>query len=265
MSESRHRRLYSGLLGLYPPAFRRRFAQEMVNVFEERLRNALSKSGFALVRLWARELMTLPVNLLEAHADEAVPMPLRLERASRLVLIPSAVLGVSAAATYLIADAGLFHPFSLVLLLAGIVAGGFVLGAGFRRDRPLVAPLLANAALLMFLAIVGSFVVDRALIRLGPADTVQSLTIPGVQLAALVTDSNVCAPRQWADKEDATRYRRIQSTSRVLAGANVVTMVRAGGVDGAYAGATLLVLLGAATYGHWFVRRPRTLWAEGCS
>jgi hypothetical protein len=58
-----HERLYRGLLRLYPAAFRARFSDEMVQLFDDQLRDARSRGVPAgIARTWLRTLLDLAVS-----------------------------------------------------------------------------------------------------------------------------------------------------------------------------------------------------------
>lgn len=56
--------LYAIILRLYPPDFRREFAEEMQDVFSEALQEAAEPGGISPTRLLLRELADLPANLV---------------------------------------------------------------------------------------------------------------------------------------------------------------------------------------------------------
>jgi hypothetical protein len=58
---------YHALLRFYPASFRREFAAEMREVFNQASADAAGKSPLALTGLWLNELRGLPAALLEAH------------------------------------------------------------------------------------------------------------------------------------------------------------------------------------------------------
>ena len=107
-SEGASRRAYRALLRLYPAAFRTRFADEMVQLFEDQLRDARGAPAGALTT-WLRTLGDLAVTAASEHTrrDRIV--------ANSLALPPS--------------------PWSRVLGLIGVF-GGAVLIAVFLVDLP---------------------------------------------------------------------------------------------------------------------------------
>lgn len=62
---------YRGLLCLYPPVYRTRFAEEMAAVFAEALEEAAAKGEGAIGRLVLRELVDLPRALWHEYGQEA--------------------------------------------------------------------------------------------------------------------------------------------------------------------------------------------------
>ena len=79
-------RVYGHLLIFYPGDFRRRFAAEMVQLFEELLRDAAQRGPIAITSLWRSALWELL----------SVAVPLRLQNAAviagGLSLIASSIL-----------------------------------------------------------------------------------------------------------------------------------------------------------------------------
>jgi hypothetical protein len=87
-SIARHRTLYRGLLGLYPRAFRRTYAEPMAQVFCDRVRDVGAK---AWLRTAPDLVRTVPTERIEAAM-------LRLGPGARVVALALAVLGATVVA-----------------------------------------------------------------------------------------------------------------------------------------------------------------------
>jgi hypothetical protein len=136
------------------------------------------------------------------------------------------LLGSGWGASHLVAYEGLFHATSLALLGAGIAAAGFLFGSG----RGLVA------ALVLVAAFGTAYAGDRLALRIAAPG---SLTIPGVRLD-VVRDEGPMPQRMKARMHTETFERD---------GAPYLTVVHAGGVDGAYALLAMLMLATTAMAG----------------
>jgi hypothetical protein len=246
------RSIYRQLIGLYPPTFREAFGKEMLEVFEARV-----DAGKALT-IWTRELLDLPFALAAAWSCE----PARAEAAPawdivarlRMPIVALLALIVAATASDLVANRGLFHAGTLVILTAllfifgGIGAVAFSLTDGRRFTVAMVA-----AASIFGAAIGGTVSIDRRLVA-GREGTPIALSLPGVKLDALSAPSSEAARLfQSRFAERTTPRLRIDVASR--GDQTVVTVVRSGGVDWLY-GFTALLLLFAG--GHLSWRRLQT-------
>jgi hypothetical protein len=77
---SRHVRLYRRLVRLYPVRFRQDYADEMVRLFADQLRDAqATHSTRAVAGLWARSVFDLVVTAPRQHIREARAIPQTVE------------------------------------------------------------------------------------------------------------------------------------------------------------------------------------------
>jgi hypothetical protein len=63
-------KIYSFLLGLYPPAFRNEFREQMLLDFSDMVIDADAKGKSYLFRFCIREMFDFPLNLLRVHGKE---------------------------------------------------------------------------------------------------------------------------------------------------------------------------------------------------
>lgn len=228
-------KLYSRMLSLYPASFRDEFGAEMTAVFEDALREARQRGALAVARLWWREAVLLPRGLFGAGAP--------YHWSPRLVLLIAIVLfaGTSSIAGRLIAMTGLFHAASLVLLATGLLASGVLFGASVAGRR---ARLLASSIAIAAGTLIAAPTIDRVLL-----DTFvdqSTLTLPGVRLdASRVTEAN--AYHALIENARASRTNRLRVHTRSVDGLTRVTILRGGGVDGAYMLLVLLTMSATAT------------------
>jgi hypothetical protein len=61
---------YARLMSLYPPGYRREFAVERQDVFEQALQNAVARGSRALLRLALREGRDMPASIFRANLEE---------------------------------------------------------------------------------------------------------------------------------------------------------------------------------------------------
>lgn len=64
---------YALLLRLYPRRFREQFGEEMAAVFAGTLEDAARRGALPLLRVWLREMLAAPANLLRAHLRSGEP------------------------------------------------------------------------------------------------------------------------------------------------------------------------------------------------
>jgi hypothetical protein len=153
-------RVYRGMLGLYPAEFRRRFGEDMVQLFHDRLRDARSgrAAGGELVALIAlvgdlivhASLEQLRRNRTMAHSLTSAP-----SIASRVLGFAGVVAGLAILAAFVIdLPSGVFRD-RLIVFGIGVVA----IGIGVHLRQRSLAPPAALAAILILVAAVGFFIV----------------------------------------------------------------------------------------------------------
>jgi hypothetical protein len=122
-------RIYSLILRLYPRAFRERYADEMLRVFRERMRDEHR------LRVWldllADAIVSIPQQHLAARAAHArfPPAKARLQQAILAAVTPTLILslllgmgmGASVAAAFIVG--GIWPPAAMVLIVGASVAG----------------------------------------------------------------------------------------------------------------------------------------------
>lgn len=221
-----HEKLYARILRLYPAAWRDEFGAEMTTVFADALHAAQRRGAISVVRLWWREIVSIPANALPKN-DGGRPNP---------ILAAAMLLVVGSITSHLVANAGLFHVTSLVMLAAGLAAAGFIFGTGHRVAG------IALVALTLALT-VGA---DRLALRVATPGVTSTLTIPGVRLDS----SRVTSARAYhalMESVQASTSPRIRTATSTVNQDVYVRVVRSGGVDGAY-GLLTMLLLAATTW-----------------
>jgi hypothetical protein len=139
---SRQVRLYRHLVGLYPAGFQHDYADEMVRLFADQLRDAqASHRTLAVPGLWARSVVDLVVTAPRQHLREARAVPQTVEqgvvtagadtRPSRplpttLAAGPALAWAVLSLAAPQLTEPFYFNPPSLFGLPFGIVVIGVV-------------------------------------------------------------------------------------------------------------------------------------------
>jgi hypothetical protein len=234
-----HEKVYARMLRLYPRDWRREFGVEMALVFADALHAARRRGALAVARLWWREVVTLPANVMSTISKNDGCRPNPILAAAILVII-------SSVASHVVANAGLFHATSLVMLAAGLAASGFIFGAGRR----------IGALLLVVLTIGASLAADAIAMRFASSGVTSTLTIPGVRLDVSRVES-LPAYGTLIERAKAAGSPRIRTTTFARDGSLYLTVVRSGGVDGAYALLTMLVLAGTAWSGRRLSRGPQ--------
>ena len=233
MTRTTHEKLYRRMLSLYPAGVQAEFADEMALVFADSIDDA-QRRGRSVLMTWLRELKSLPSALLQSHGNggrELGPV--------KLAISALAILTVSNFASRLVANLGLFHTVSWVLLAASLITGGVLLGGGMRRA----------AGIMLLVACTAPLLVDRALLT--TLESRQSLVAPGVQTDAYVAPTDAAASSFLAEMK-ASKTPRLRTTARWRGERLVVTSVRAGGVDGMYIAMAMLLLIGSAAAGRRF-------------
>jgi len=154
-----HARVYRRLLRFYPAAFRARFADEMVQLFSDQLRDARTEGALAgTARTWLRTIPDLAVTAVSEHARKdrsvahslATTPPSTFSRVLGLVGILGGAVLIAAFIPNVPWGADLFN-----LRLALFNAGAIAIVIGVYRRQAAVAPrvvllgtvpaLLANA------------------------------------------------------------------------------------------------------------------------
>jgi hypothetical protein len=234
-----HEKLYGKMLRLYPAGWREEFGVEMTAVFADALHAAQRRGALAVVRLWWREVVTLPANLFSTISkhDGGRPNPIV---ASALLLV------VGSLVSRLVANDGLFHVTSLVMLALGLAAAGFIYGTGRRIAAVALVALTLGSAL----------AADRLALRIAAPGITTTVTIPGVRLdSSRVTSAN--AYHALIEQARASTSPRVRTATFTQNGVVYVRVVRSGGVDGAYALLAMLLVAGMAWTGWRASRGPQ--------
>jgi hypothetical protein len=141
-------RLYAGLMRLYPGEFRRRYADEMVRLFGDQLRDAReSRRPGGMAATWFRSLIDLVANAIGEHLRKDRTMAQSLAtfeptRSMRLLGLFGILGGVLLLWAFIS-----FNPFEdpavnrLRLVAFGL--GGAAIALAFYRRQALMAPTLA--------------------------------------------------------------------------------------------------------------------------
>ena len=141
-------RLYAGLLWLYPGEFRRRYADEMVRLFGDQLRDArASRRPGGTAGTWYRSFVDLVSNAIGEHLrkDRTMAQSLATFEPTRSMRLLG-LLGVAGAVLLLWAFIS-FEPFADVSInrirLAVFSLAGAAVAIAFYRRQATVAPRLA--------------------------------------------------------------------------------------------------------------------------
>jgi hypothetical protein len=145
-----HERLYRGLLRLYPAAFRARFADEMVQLFSDQLRDARTDGApVGATRTWLRTLGDLAVTAASEHArrDRTVAhsMTVPPSISSRVL----GLVGIVAGVILLSGFGGAFpwdNPEAVTLRIVLGNVGAIAIVIAVHRRQASVAPMLALLA-----------------------------------------------------------------------------------------------------------------------
>lgn len=141
---ARHERVYRGLLRLYPTAFRARFADEMVQLFSDQLRDARTEGApVGTARTWLRTLGDLAVTATSEHArrDRTVAHSLTASpsTSSRVLGLIGILAGVVLLSAFLLPIGPGLDLLRIVLFNAGAIA----IVIGVHRRQASAAPALA--------------------------------------------------------------------------------------------------------------------------
>ncbi len=140
-------RVYRGLLRVYPPEFRARYADEMVQLFADQLRDARAAGGASAAagRMWLRTLADLAVNAASEHVrrDRTVAHSLATapSTSSRLLGLVGILGGAVLLAAFVVEIAPDLNNLRIILFNAGAIA----IVTGVHRRQVSAAPLLALA------------------------------------------------------------------------------------------------------------------------
>lgn len=236
-----HEKVYARMLRLYPAGWRNEFGVEMEAVFADALQAAQRRGALAVVRLWWREIVSLPANVISTISRNGGGRPNPIVATALLLVVGSMV-------SRLVANEGLFNLTSLVMLVAGLTASGFIYGTGRRIAAVVLVALTLGTAL----------AADRVALRIATPGITSTLTIPGVRLdSSRVTSAN--AYHSLIEQAKASTSPRVRTATHSVNGHAYVRVVRSGGVDGAYWLLTMLVLAATAWTGHRASRGPRLI------
>lgn len=153
-------RVYRGILGLYPAEFRRRFGEDMVQLFHDRLRDArsgraLGGTALAWISLLVDALVTAPREHLRRHRTVAQSLSSAPSAASRVLGIAGIVAGLAILAAFVIdLPSGLFRD-RLIVFGIGVIA----IGIGVHRRQASRAPTASMAATVVLGVSVALFLV----------------------------------------------------------------------------------------------------------
>ena len=150
-------RVYRGILGLYPTEFRRRFGEEMVQLFNDRLRDAQAgRASGGTFLAWIALLGDVVVHASLEHlwryrtvAHSLAPAP---STTSRVLGIAGIAAGIAILAAFVVElPAGLFRD-RLIVFGVGVIAIG--IGVHLRQSprapRASLATMFALGAAVMF-------------------------------------------------------------------------------------------------------------------
>ncbi len=139
-------RIYRGLLALYPAKFRRRFTEDMVQLFHDRLRDARSgrASGGAFIA-WTSLLADVVVTASKEHLRRNVTVAHSLTTAPSVTARVLGIAGIAAGLAILIAfvidlPSGVFRD-RLIVFAVGVSA----IGIGVHLRQSSRAPMLSVA------------------------------------------------------------------------------------------------------------------------
>jgi hypothetical protein len=153
-------RVYRGLLALYPADFRRRFAEDMVQLFHDRLRDArVGRAPGGAVRAWIALLVEAVVTASQEHLRRNRTMAHSLSSspstATRLLGAAGIVAGLAILVAYVIdLPSGVFRD-RLIVFGIGVIA----IGIGVHRRQASQAPAASLAATVALGVVVAAFLV----------------------------------------------------------------------------------------------------------
>lgn len=153
-------RVYRGILGLYPAEFRRRFGEEMVQLFHDRLRDARSGRApggavVAWIALLIDAVATASLEHLRRNRTVAHSLSPAPSTASRVLGVAGIVAGLAILAAFVIdLPSGVFRD-RLIVFGVGVIA----IGIGVHRRQASRAPTASLAATAVLGAVVALFLV----------------------------------------------------------------------------------------------------------
>jgi hypothetical protein len=156
----RAERVYRGVLGLYPADFRRRFGEDMVQLFHDKLREAnAGRAPGGAVRAWIALLIEAVVTASQEHLRRNRTMAHSLSSApstmSRVLGAAGIIAGLVILAAYVIdLPSGVFRD-RLIVFGIGVIA----IGIGVHRRQASHAPAASLAATVVLSVVVVSFLV----------------------------------------------------------------------------------------------------------
>ncbi len=137
-------RVYRGLLGLYPAKFRRRFGEDMVQLFHDRLRDARSgRAPGGAVTTWTALLADVVVTASKEHMRRNVTVAHSLAAAPSIASRVLGMAGIAAGLAILVAfvidlPSGVFRD-RLIVFAIGVSA----IGIGVHLRQSTRAPILS--------------------------------------------------------------------------------------------------------------------------
>lgn len=151
-------RVYRDILRLYPTEFRRRFGDDMVQLFNDRLRDAhAGRTSGGAVLVWLAligdVLVHASIEHLRRHRTVAHSLTSTPSITSRMLGIAGIAAGLAILAAYVVdLPSGLFRD-RLIVFGVGVIAIG--IGVHLRQSRH--APAASTAAIVALGAVVGTY------------------------------------------------------------------------------------------------------------
>lgn len=157
---ARGERVYRGLLRLYPARFRRRFGEDMVQLFQDRLRDARSeRSPGGLVRAWMAVLgdvaVTAPLEHLRRNRSMAHSLSPVPSTASRVLGAAGIIAGLAILVAFVVDLPSGVSRDRLIVFGIGVIA----IGIGVHRRGAWRAPAASSAATGLLVGVVSIFLI----------------------------------------------------------------------------------------------------------
>lgn len=159
-------RVYRGILGLYPSEFRRRFGEDMVQLFHDRLRDARTgRAPGGPVLAWTSVLVDAVVTASREHLRRNQPVAHSLSSAptltSRVLGAAGIVAGLAILAAFVIdLPSGVFRD-RMIVFGIGITA----IAIGVHRRQASRGPVASRAATVGLVGVVAFFLVTVLLLE----------------------------------------------------------------------------------------------------